>query len=710
MRIMRIELIGENSAYLTSVKELWHRNRKTLGYFPEGAFKEHAAMGCLLVAHTNQGDLLGYLLYRVVRKGGIWPQAVIVHLCVDDEHRGKGIARALVEKLRSITKDPFLRIELSCRRDYPANRLWPKLGFVYKGESIGRSGYPVVRWEMTFRQLPLMALLKHKTSEKKFKAVIDTNVLYRLQDPVPEEEEEAKLIAEEGKALKEDWLGDDIALLTTDETFNEIEKNDDLNERARRLSFARRYETVDSLLDDVRDLEQTLGSHFPEDPTDNIRSDIRQLAQSIAGNAHFFITQDTGLLKKSEIFHKEYGIKVLSPGEFIGRIDEVTREVEYHPERLAGSCAATKSKIQSNQLSSLYLNLRYTKTGEKKHQFEHRLRSYMAQPNKYEVFVCWQMNAKPLALIVYDRSISSVLSVPMLRVSQSQLSGTVLRYLLGQVILTSAGERRVLTRVFDLNNGFDQALLETGFTQVEDQWVKYNLPVADNSINLCDYLGKLSGQFPSISSLSEAVIIALSDAIQKQDTTAVADIERRLWPAKILDANIPNYIVSIMPVWAQHLFDEGIAQQTLWGAKEHLALSNENVYYRAERSSWNISCPARILWYVSREKHIPASMHIRASSFLDEVVVGRAKDLFRRFQRLGVYEWRDILRTAKGEPHRNIMAMRFSNTELFQRPVDLQCARNIIREQEDKALLLRSPQPISSRSFAAIYKMGSQME
>lgn len=90
--------------------------------------------------------------------------------------------------------------------------------------------------------------------------------------------------------------------------------------------------------------------------------------------------------------------------------------------------------------------------------------------------------------------------------------------------------------------------------------------------------------------------------------------------------------------------------------------------------------------------------------------MGRAKDLFRRFQRLGVYEWKNILRTAKGEPYRNIMAMIFSNTELFHRPIDLQCARNIIREQEDKALLLRSPQRISARSFAAIYKMGTQIE
>ena len=46
---MLIELIDENSPHLAKVKDLGHRNRKTLGFFPDGAFEEHAAKGGLLI-------------------------------------------------------------------------------------------------------------------------------------------------------------------------------------------------------------------------------------------------------------------------------------------------------------------------------------------------------------------------------------------------------------------------------------------------------------------------------------------------------------------------------------------------------------------------------------------------------------------------------------------------------------------------------------
>jgi hypothetical protein len=103
------------------------------------------------------------------------------------------------------------------------------------------------------------------------------------------------------------------------------------------------------------------------------------------------------------------------------------------------------------------------------------------------------------------------------------------------------------------------------------------------------------------------------------------------------------------------------------------------------------------------------SKHIRACSFLDEVIVGPPKELFQRFQRLGVYEWNDIVSMVDEDYEKEIMALRFSNTELLHNPIDLQTLRRILQETENVKPLLQSPQPISAESFALLYAAGTSL-
>jgi GNAT superfamily N-acetyltransferase/predicted nucleic acid-binding protein len=706
---VRIERISEDSRYLSDIVELWRRNSSTLGYFPEGAFTEHAAKRLILVAIGGQDKLLGYLLFRIVKRGRIWPKVIIVHLCVDEDHRGKGIAAALVDRLRALTKDNCLTIELSCRRDFAANDLWPGLGFKYDDERLGRAGKPIITWRMNLRTPPLLALLHQREAKSRLRAVIDANVLYRLQDPLPEKGTFAMSLSEEAKALEEAWFCDDVGLYVTDETFNEIQKNDDRVERAKRLSFAKRYRNIDTELEEVTRTEQSLQPLFPDSPSESTVSDMRQLAHAIAGDAHFFVTQDNGILRKSNEVHAAFGIKVLSPGELIGRIDEMVREAEYYPERLAGSRILT-ARLRSRQIAMLYSHFRCHQLGERKRQFQKRLRAFTAQPDRYEILVSWQDDDTPLSLLVFDRTHPTQLVIPMLRVSRSPLSGTVLRYLLSQAILVSAREGRVVTRVAVQyeRDQLDRALGEMAFSRVDADWVKIDLDIAGSSGDLLAELMELQERFESVGLVADTIGQVLARAIQEQDRLALADVERRLWPAKVLDANIPTFVLAIEPAWAQHLFDEEIARQTLWGARLDLALRFENVYYRSSRNSRGISSPARILWYVIHDRHHPLSRHIRACSLLNEVAVGRPRPLFRRFQRLGIYEWHDVLRTAKGSTKNDIMALRFSNTELFHNPVSLEALRKILRDIEDKRPVLQSPQPISPQSFARLYTMGSR--
>ena len=183
-----------------------------------------------------------------------------------------------------------------------------------------------------------------------------------------------------------------------------------------------------------------------------------------------------------------------------------------------------------------------------------------------------------------------------------------------------------------------------------------------------------------------------------------ANLEKLLWPVKFVDCCIPTFIVPIKAIWAQHLFDERLAERTLWGSKEELVLGNENVYYKSIRNSGNISAPARILWYISYDRNSPdLTKSLIACSMLNEVAVGKAKDLYKRFKRLGIYSWKNIYNIANENAYNDIMALRFSGTEIFEVQIELQELQRLLETSESKKLVVRSPQKIKPRTFSMIY-------
>ena len=140
---IKIELLDINKSpeHFQKVIELWRSNSKTLGFFTLGAFEEYAIKKQIFIA-LYKNVCVGYLLYRVSKN-----RSTIVHLCVDSNVRGRGIAKLLFDELKEKTKG-LHGIILSCRRDYDASSLWPRLGFVGVNERIGRSydGKPLTLW------------------------------------------------------------------------------------------------------------------------------------------------------------------------------------------------------------------------------------------------------------------------------------------------------------------------------------------------------------------------------------------------------------------------------------------------------------------------------------------------------------------------------------------------------------------------------------
>ena len=155
-----------------------------------------------------------------------------------------------------------------------------------------------------------------------------------------------------------------------------------------------------------------------------------------------------------------------------------------------------------------------------------------------------------------------------------------------------------------------------------------------------------------------------------------------------------------------HLFDVDIAKQDLFGSDPTLILNAENVYYRSSVPKV-LSAPGRILWYVSAgKKRYQGSMYIKACSYLDDVEFGTPKQLFSKYKKLGIYKWKDVYNdVAGGDLEKEIMAFRFSKTEIFPCPIPLSELQKMWKN-EGKSFTPVSALAIQKKRFFEIYNLG----
>lgn len=182
-------------------------------------------------------------------------------------------------------------------------------------------------------------------------------------------------------------------------------------------------------------------------------------------------------------------------------------------------------------------------------------------------------------------------------------------------------------------------------------------------------------------------------------------MERRLWPLKLLDADIPTYMVSIEPAWAELLFEARLAGETLFPRELALGLSREHVYYRST-TGLSLHYPGRILWYVKGGKLGHPEGHLRAVSQLSEVVRGGPKELYRRFSRLGAWSF-DQVRQAAGT-RSEAMALRVVDTELLAKPLSLEDLRAAYREVGRDFHAPQAPITVDESIFSRLYARSSQ--
>jgi len=364
--------------------------------------------------------------------------------------------------------------------------------------------------------------------------------------------------------------------------------------------------------------------------------------------------------------------------------------------------------VGKGQLGTLTPCFQASKAGETRNQFQKRVARVLAYPNTYECLIATDTADCPLALVVFDRTSPRLLELPVFRLTKHAIAPTMARHLLLKAVSVSASEGRTITSITDpfLGDTTVQALLENSFVDLHAKWIKINLPVKETASELATRLSELvpssAEEYKCCLDLSRK----MGEAGARHDLHALIKLERALWPAKVADAEIPAFIIPIEPQWAEQLFDEELAAQTLFAAPPRLGLNREAVYYRSSAAAGGLSAPARILWYVSQGKKYQGSMQLRACSYTDEVFVGKPKDLYRQYRRLGVYVWHNVFDLAKRDLNRTIMAIRFRDTELFPSPVSWQAFQEILREQ-GRPSRIQSPHPIPSNVFLQLYGMGT---
>jgi predicted nucleic acid-binding protein len=695
---MEVEVIDLTSKHLASVKALGAANSTTLGFFPEGAFDDYASRRQIIVALGEERSCVGYLLYRVSNN-----QAIIVHLCVAESSRRSGVAERLVNHLKQITKC-FRGIGLRCRRDYEANKVWPRFNFSALHDRPGRGKDPRVLtfWWFDHGHPDLFTSSILETASSKLCVVVDANVFFDLKY-------ESRPGYQESNSLTADWLAESVEICVTDEILNDINRSENDDDRRRNRESVAAFTRLPCQSEVLGTITEELARVFPQDGTEQDESDLRHLARTIASDAKFFITRDEPLLSIADQVYETFGVTITRPADFVIRLDELQRENEYQPVRLAG----TLSEIQlvpSGQESVLTSRFQSPARGESRSLFQRRLRPLLADPKRYNCYMAVDTEKTPLALFVYDQQSPDELMIPLFRVAHSKIAETLSRHLILRFVRHSARTGHPFTRITDpyLDDMVSVALADDGFFPAQGAWVKLNLAVAETSSQLSNRILGLSFAGSEERGYFSGISRGLSGDMAATGIQSMARIEQLLWPGKIVDAYIPTFIVPIRPEWAMHLFDEGLANETLFGAEYDLALSRESAYYRSTLNSGGLKAPGRILWYVSSERRFAGGGRLRACSRLDEVTIDTPKNLYRRFKRLGVYKWEHVYDLAQRNIDNSIMALRFSDTELFAAPVNHRELLAVLRRGGVKTQL-QSPVAISPETFAHLYRTGMRI-
>lgn len=693
---VRIERIKDtNSPFIQEIIDLADANKKTLGFRPYSFYQQRTRKPGILVAFIND-DLAGYLIWSVNNRKNytrLW------QLCIKQEHRGKQIAKMLNNALVELARNCSREIRLECKDNYGIDEMWRVLGYSSIFEKSAKTQGEILKvWSMQFINPGLPSIFSQSVFDDLiFECSIDA---YTLQ----------KFIEENQKEGSAEWLRSYLGICVTSEIFNEIDTLYSDNKKYLWSLVKSHFSQKDCEFFELQKSSEFLKEILSkkEITLDEISS--RHISRCLASKISYFITERNDLLNLSSLIYENTGLQIISTEEAIDLREGNTDKIEYQPLLLENKSVQLQT-LNDSILKNIGKVIQELYPDSNHDNFLEKLNRYNVQKTNFQCYIL-AYEDEPYILFVYDTSQKGHIETPILRIIQeTNLTSTLLNFVVNQLLEISISQNCSFLKITDPHlREAEKGILESQYfikNQQGFEWIKSCHRDTLNSQKVITFLNQSSKNNPEYSSLSQLLISWLNSEEVLQDPFYTMDMERLLWPLKIEDAYMPNFIIPIKPEYAKELFDKDLAKQTFLGSgRSDLFLSLDTVYYKSIKGHGGLKkAPARIFWYVSRSKDPGYSSisSIRACSQVDDVVIDTPEALYKKFQHLGLYNLEKIKSCSKSQ---QVMAIKFSHTEQLLNPIELKKIQQCL----EKRVTMQSTIKVSQAEFITLYRLGFNLE
>lgn len=675
------------ASWVDSVIGLGDANRNRLGPMPYSGFREAAANGHIVLAIRTSDDggesLVGYCLYAPTVRADWYVR--IAHLCLAQDARGSGVARRLIDSVMERCPDR-LGLRLKCRDDWEAAAKWPSLGFepVRRRTGRGKTQEPMTEWVRRNDSVANLLTAPEEDPDQ-LEAGVDNNVYCDLFGT---------------SSTRRQRFSGTVALLAADQQIRlarpfsltaELNKTPNQRDRDALLHTAAvsGMKVLNGDRTEIRSLRDALLGAVPNDvlaKDASMKMDATLIAETILGGADLFLTRDQNAITYLGPTAAEgRGFTVLHPNELPAFVDRRADAASYLPAQLEETQFQVSRGDATTWNPQRIGDLLDNDSGERKADFRALIGSLAEQTAGTDDR---QMMLTPsgdvlAAWAVQDKGTS--LEVLLLRVQGGPLLPTIARQ------ISRTLRRRAATSGLTTVRVVDSHLPSAIATELERDGFRSDAETSSLTATVLTAVGTWAAVRAIAEETTDSRVVLPSSL---SSAAEASELERILWPAKILDPDLPTYLVPIRGVFADDLLGH---VPTLLARPAELGLSREHVYYRSGRS--RPAAPGRILWYSSLRDQA-----VVACSRLVESVTGTPEVLHREFANIGVLKLEQVRSVA--DKRGRVNALRFADTEIFARPVPL----SRVQELSGGAarLTIQSPVRVDPDWFRRLYEEGTR--
>lgn len=289
--------------------------KSALGFIRNTEYPKAAAKGRIFVA-TEDSEFRGFILI-----GGTFPTIKVVQTFVPEEFRGSGVAKRLVEHICQYGNEhKHASVRARVAAELEANKFWRSAGFILVGQDEKSEKSRVINIYEYALDAPILfpvgGFSQGVTSIERDKRpivsspsyAIDINVLLDLLRGRSHEEDVRNLISH--------VMASETRLYVTSEFQKELSKHttgseDNLLKILGALPVLPEVPVPEELLQQLTSAVIPNGKKV----TDQDKSDLQHLAQSILNELSGFVTNEKMLLSAHHNLKRQFGLDVVTPGE-----------------------------------------------------------------------------------------------------------------------------------------------------------------------------------------------------------------------------------------------------------------------------------------------------------------------------------------------------------------------------------------------------------